>query len=241
MTAAAAAAMVALLLQAVVAPGTAQNTLDINDSFSDYNFVPAVSPCLARMLHDLHTPSMPTCQFCKHCLKSNARPHYPLGHPILSDLVASAPELSGSTGQNGGARAHHHSTEPCRLISPVCTHVVGFQIRLCTLLRAQGRALYYDFVTFNYTSKAIPDVLVTLKSSGAVDMALYLYCNPSWFSATAGNSVPRPGNAIFSSGELSKGLWGLWFLCRVYGVSGCARGLAGSNGAAVVSKFWLTT
>jgi len=105
MTAAAAAAMVALLLQAVVAPGTAQNTLDINDSFSDYNFVPAVSPCLARMLHDLHTPSMPTCQFCKHCLKSNARPHYPLGHPILSDLVASAPELSGSTGRMA-AREH---------------------------------------------------------------------------------------------------------------------------------------
>jgi hypothetical protein len=65
----------------------------------------------------------------------------------------------------------------------------------------QGRTLFYDFVTFNYQNKTIPDVLMTLKTSGAYDSALYMYCNPAWFSATEGNSVPRPANAIFKSGQ----------------------------------------
>lgn len=65
----------------------------------------------------------------------------------------------------------------------------------------QGRSLYYDFVTYNYQNKTIPDVLLTLKTSGAYDAALYMYCNPAWFSATEGNAVPRPANAIFKSGR----------------------------------------
>ena len=69
----------------------------------------------------------------------------------------------------------------------------------------QGQALYYDFVAYNYTSHQIPDVLVTVKSSGAVDIAPYLYCNPSWYSATPGNSVPGPTNAIYVSGGDRRG------------------------------------
>ncbi len=66
---------------------------------------------------------------------------------------------------------------------------------------SQGGALYYDFVAYNSTTETVPDVQVKLKSSGGVDVALYLYCNPAWFSASAPeNSVPRPTNAIFKSG-----------------------------------------
>lgn len=100
------------------------------------------------------------------------------------------------------AAGRRHELGPVPRRSKTCfgthAHNAAAHVKHCHLLK--GRALYYDFVTYNYTTKAVPDVLVTVKSSGAVDQALYLYCNPAWFSATDGNSVPRPGNAIFSSG-----------------------------------------
>lgn len=51
---------------------------------------------------------------------------------------------------------------------------------------------------------------VTLKSSGAVDIALYLYCNPSWLTAKNNGAAPGPSNAIFSAGETPPPLspWG---------------------------------
>lgn len=41
---------------------------------------------------------------------------------------------------------------------------------------------------------------ITLKTSGAVDVALYMYCNPSWLTAKNKGEAAGPRNAIFRSG-----------------------------------------
>lgn len=137
--------MAALVLCLAATPAAAQGT-DISNSFSDYNFVPAVR---ARIVMKHHTESSACCaQF---------------------------------------ADDHRFAQSSCTVSAAVNCH-------------AQGRSLYYDFVAYNYENHTIPDVLLTLKTSGAVDAALYMYCNPAWFSATEGNSIPKPSNAIFKSG-----------------------------------------
>lgn len=143
----AAVAVAALALSA--AHAAAQSATDINNSFSDYNFVPAVSPCRARQ-------SDVCCQhWCQSCMPA-----------ACEDEAESSITTPG---------------------------LASFPL--------QGRTLFYDYVTYNYKNKTIPDVLMTLKTSGAYDSALYMYCNPAWFSATEGNAIPRPANAIFKSGQ----------------------------------------
>lgn len=63
-----------------------------------------------------------------------------------------------------------------------------------------GRSLFYDFVAYNYTTFTVPDLQITLKSTGAVDVAAYLYCNPSWRSKELGQRA-GPSNAIYRSEE----------------------------------------
>lgn len=63
-----------------------------------------------------------------------------------------------------------------------------------------GRALYYSFTAYNATTLTVPDIQVTVKTTGAVNLAPYLYCNPSWKSKEI-RADPGPSNAIYRSEE----------------------------------------